>query len=124
MVGKIEGEMSEAGFWDDQERAKARVVALKDAKQLRTYCEAVLGNPIRFAARLFQWSAGRGIHLEAELELASREVGEFLQLANITRDLEKDLNRGVAYHPALAPQASAAAITRMGRRRFPPASKL
>ena len=76
--------------------------ALKDAKQLRTYCEAVLGNPIRFAARLFSWGRGKGVVLPRGVETAAMDVGEFLQLANITRDIEKDLARGVSYHPKLA----------------------
>ena len=31
------------------------------------------------------------------------EVAELIQLANITRDIENDLTRGVAYHPVLEP---------------------
>ena len=31
------------------------------------------------------------------------DVGEYLQLANVTRDIEKDLNRGVAYDIRLNP---------------------
>ena len=80
--------------------------ALCGQEQLSEYCLAVLGNPIRFAARLFQWRAGRGIDLGRDVEQAATDVGEFLQLANITRDIEKDLLRGVCYHEGLAQLAS------------------
>jgi len=76
--------------------------AIRDGAQLRDYCEAVLGNPIVFAARLFTWGRGRGVGISHATERAAMDVGEFLQLANITRDMEKDLARGVCYHPELA----------------------
>ncbi len=79
--------------------------SLADSAQLSEYCVAVLGNPIRFAARLFQWLSGRGVDLDASVEGAARDVGEFLQLANITRDIEKDLLRGVAYCESLSDSA-------------------
>jgi phytoene/squalene synthetase len=85
----------------------AQAGVLADGAQLRTYCDAVLGNPIRFAARLFDWGGGGEGALSGELEAAAMDVGEFLQLANITRDIEKDLARGVAYHPSLAADVGA-----------------
>lgn len=81
---------------------EAQAGSLRGAGQLSEYCNAVLGNPIRFAARLFQWRSGRGVELGASVEAAARDVGEFLQLANITRDIEKDLSRGVSYHQELS----------------------
>jgi phytoene/squalene synthetase len=36
-----------------------------------------------------------------ELREDCLRAGEMVQLANVTRDIEKDLRRGVAYHPAL-----------------------
>jgi phytoene/squalene synthetase len=81
---------------------EAQAGSLRGAGQLSEYCNAVLGNPIRFAARLFQWRSGRGVELGASVEAAARDVGEFLQLANITRDIEKDLLRGVSYHHELS----------------------
>ena len=71
--------------------------------QVRRYCEAVLGNPIRFAARLFALTERGLVELPHELESACMDVGEYLQLANVTRDIEKDLNRGVAYDIRLNP---------------------
>ncbi|HEX5010178.1 MAG TPA: squalene/phytoene synthase family protein [Planctomycetota bacterium] len=74
---------------------------LADEEQLRDYCRAVLGQPVLFAVRLVR--LGRG--LREPLSVRQREdalrVGEFVQLANVTRDLEKDLARGVAWEPSL-----------------------
>lgn len=71
---------------------------LQSRAQLEHYCHAVLGNPVAFAQRLI---------LKRELtELERRnamQVGEFIQLANVCRDVEKDLERGVAYHRSLRP---------------------
>ena len=41
--------------------------------------------------------------LSGEHAFHAMEVAELIQLANITRDIEKDLRRGVAYHPVLKP---------------------
>ncbi len=71
---------------------------LHDRKQLARYCHAVLGNPVAFSMRLMKQS-----DLDAAEVRTAMEVGEFVQLANVTRDVEKDLRRGVAYHPQLAP---------------------
>ena len=90
--------------------------ALADGGQLRTYCDAVLGNPIRFAARLFSWEMGGDGAISEELETAAMDVGEFLQLANVTRDIEKDLARGVAYHPDLAGDLGGEADQALGER--------
>ena len=71
---------------------------LRSNSQLRHYCNAVLGNPVAFAMRLM---IRRELnHQEKEISV---NVGELIQLANVTRDIEKDLRRGVAYHPALKP---------------------
>ena len=67
MVGKIEGEMSEAGFWDDQERAKARVVELKDAKQVVESLEGV-GSQIEDLEVLAELAEEEGAAGMAELE--------------------------------------------------------
>ncbi|NRA96369.1 MAG: peptide chain release factor 2 [Planctomycetes bacterium] len=67
MVGKIEGEMSAAGFWDDQERAKARVVELKDAKQVVESLKGV-GSQIEDLEVLAELAAEEGEAGMAELE--------------------------------------------------------
>lgn len=71
---------------------------LRSDAQLAHYCHAVLGNPVAFAQRLMG-----GRELTPEERANAMRVGEFVQLANVTRDVEKDLARGIAYDPALAP---------------------
>ena len=73
------------------------------AADLARYCRHVLGNPVVFSVRLLRMRYGAS----PDLAPADREdamlVGEMVQLANITRDIEKDLRRGIAYDPALRP---------------------
>jgi phytoene/squalene synthetase len=75
--------------------------ALEGEQQLSDYCRAVLGNPVVFTVRLIRLQHGGAPDLsDAEWEDAM-QVGELVQLANVTRDLEKDLVRGVAYDASL-----------------------
>jgi phytoene/squalene synthetase len=75
--------------------------ALRDADQLSQYCRNVIGLPFFFAVRLLhQQRTGEPAVPDALREDCLR-AGEMVQLANVTRDIEKDLGRGVAYHPAL-----------------------
>ena len=75
--------------------------ALRDAEQLSRYCRNVIGLPFFFAVRLLhQQRTGESSVSDALREDCLR-AGEMVQLANVTRDIEKDLGRGVAYHPAL-----------------------
>jgi phytoene/squalene synthetase len=74
---------------------------LADDVQLRDYCRAVLGQPVVFAVRLVRLGHGIREPLTALQREDALRVGEFVQLANITRDLEKDLARGVAWEPSL-----------------------
>ncbi|MHC4577248.1 MAG: squalene/phytoene synthase family protein [Planctomycetota bacterium] len=71
---------------------------LRSEEQLAQYCRNVLGFPVVFTLRLLQ-----GGELPPALYEDAMTVGEMVQLANVTRDIEKDLRRGVAYHPRLAP---------------------
>ena len=71
---------------------------LADEAQLLRYCRNVIGHPVVFTLRLL-----RDGDLSPELTEQAMIVGEMVQLANITRDIEKDLQRGVAYHPDLRP---------------------
>jgi len=71
---------------------------LETDEQLAKYCDDVIGEPARFALGLtaptpLSESHGRRIV----------KVSELVQLANVTRDVERDLQHGVAYHPALKP---------------------
>ncbi len=71
---------------------------LEDESQLALYCRNVIGYPALFT--LDQVS-------DREIPDPAREdallVSEMVQLANVTRDIERDLERGVSYHPALTP---------------------
>ena len=71
---------------------------LLDEDQLATYCRNVIGYPALFTL---------GQVCDEELTQGAREdaflVSEMIQLANVSRDVERDLQRGIAYHPALRP---------------------
>jgi phytoene/squalene synthetase len=69
--------------------------------QLSRYCWHVLGTPILFADEMQRLDRGLSPQIDdARLRLCAA-VGEVIQLANITRDLEKDVERGIFYHPQL-----------------------
>jgi phytoene/squalene synthetase len=74
---------------------------LVDDDQVRRYCRAVIGHPVVFTLRLLAWRRTGDPDLGSRLEESAMVVGEMIQLANITRDIEKDLARGIAYHPSL-----------------------
>ena len=65
------------------------------------YCRNVLGNPVVFSIRLIRLTAGRTPELTPDEREDAMLVGEMVQLANITRDVEKDLARGIAYDASL-----------------------
>jgi len=75
---------------------------LDDQQQVLDYCRGVIGLPALFTMDLLL-ETGSDKHASDALE-----VSELIQLANITRDVEKDLQRGVAYHPALKPHLGSA----------------
>lgn len=75
--------------------------ALRDAEQLSRYCRNVIGLPFFFAVRLLRQQRTGEPSVSDALREDCLRAGEMVQLANITRDIEKDLGRGVAYHPAL-----------------------
>ena len=71
---------------------------LADQEQLARYCRNVIGYPALFTL---------GQVTDRELTAGAQEdallVSEMIQLANVTRDVERDLERGVSYHPDLKP---------------------
>ena len=70
---------------------------LESDQQVLQYCRQVIGLPALFV--MDQILDGRSDdHTRDALE-----VSELIQLANITRDVEKDLRMGIAYHPSLKP---------------------
>lgn len=74
---------------------------LEGEQQLAQYCRHVLGNPVVFGVRLVRLSHGAAPQLSAAEHEDAMRVGEMVQLANVTRDVEKDLRRGIAYDAAL-----------------------
>lgn len=71
---------------------------LIDEDQLATYCRNVIGHPAVFVLDLVTPDGCTEPAREDALQ-----VSEMIQLANVTRDIERDLERGVGYHPALKP---------------------
>jgi len=71
---------------------------LEDQEQLALYCRNVIGYPALFTLRQV---SDRAIPEPAREDALL--VSEMIQLANVTRDIERDLERGVSYHPALKP---------------------
>ncbi len=74
---------------------------LRDGDQLSRYCRNVIGLPFLFAVRLLHQQRTGSSTVSEQLRDDCLRAGEMVQLANITRDIEKDLRRGVSYHPAL-----------------------
>jgi phytoene/squalene synthetase len=70
-------------------------------EQLAQYCRHVLGNPVVFGVRLMRLEHGAPPELSPDEREDAMRVGEMVQLANVTRDVEKDLRRGIAYDAAL-----------------------
>ena len=70
-------------------------------EQLVNYCRHVLGNPAVFSVRIVRLGHRQAPELTAAEREDAMQVGEMVQLANVTRDIEKDLRRGIAYDAAL-----------------------
>lgn len=95
-IAALVSAMSEGMAWSAT--AFDRQGGVLEEDQLARYCRNVIGHPVLFVI---------GLISERDPPAAAREdallVSEMLQLANVTRDLEADLARGVAYHPSLKP---------------------
>ncbi len=92
--------MGEGMIWASRIFTKQAGV-LQTPGQLSRYCWHVLGTPILFADEMQRLDQGLSPQIgEARLRQCA-VVGEVIQLANITRDLEKDVRRGIFYHPQL-----------------------
>jgi phytoene/squalene synthetase len=74
---------------------------LRTPGQLSRYCWHVLGTPILFADEAQRLDQGLSSKVGQRRLRSCAVVGEVIQLANITRDLEKDYDRGIFYHPDL-----------------------
>jgi phytoene/squalene synthetase len=92
--------MGEGMIWSSRVFADQNGV-LKSPGQLSRYCWHVLGTPILFADEMQRLDQGL-THVVDDARLRSGAVvGEVIQLANITRDIERDYERGIYYHPGL-----------------------
>jgi len=89
--------MAEGMIWSS-ERFTEQAGVLIDADQLSLYCHHVIGEPILFTLRLVSKA-----DLTVEQRADAFASSELIQLANITRDIERDLVRGIGYHPSLLP---------------------
>ena len=96
-IGDLIRSMAEGMAWAKDAFARQGGILLDEA-QLALYCRSVIGYPAVFVLNLV---------CTREFTEPAREdaflVSEMIQLANVTRDIERDLARGVAYHPALKP---------------------
>jgi phytoene/squalene synthetase len=101
--------MSEGMAWSTEAFARQGGILL-DSDQLALYCRNVIGHPAVFTLNL----VGSREFTEPAREDAFL-VSEMIQLANVTRDIERDLARGVAYHPALKPYLGSSGYQREPR---------
>ncbi|MBK8295386.1 MAG: squalene/phytoene synthase family protein [Solirubrobacterales bacterium] len=96
-IAELVRSMAEGMVWSTRTFSDQGGV-LEDQEQLARYCRNVIGHPALFT--LSQVA-------DAELTNGAREdallVSEMIQLANVSRDIERDLERGISYHPALRP---------------------
>jgi len=97
LIAELVRSMADGMVWSTGAFAEQGGVLTDDA-QLSRYCRNVIGLPTVFLLELVR---------AAEFDDAAREdallVSEMVQLANVTRDIEEDLERGIGYHPALRP---------------------
>ncbi len=100
LIRVLVSDMSEGMRWSSATFLQQGGVLVGE-EQLARYCRGVLGHPVLFSSRLLHWNQTGDPTLPAEVERQAMTVGEMIQLANVTRDIEKDLRRGVAYHEAL-----------------------
>jgi phytoene/squalene synthetase len=100
VVRDLVRDMADGMVWSSQAFHSGAGV-LDGETQVATYCRHVLGNPVVFSLRLMRMSHGRPPELLPHEREDAMLVGEMVQLANITRDVEKDLRRGIAYDASL-----------------------
>jgi phytoene/squalene synthetase len=97
-IRRLVRRMGEGMIWSSRIFAEQDGI-LRTPGQLSRYCWHVLGTPVLFADEVQRLDQGLAPEIDdARLRLCA-VVGEVIQLANITRDLEKDYERGIFYHP-------------------------
>ena len=96
IAGLVEA-MADGMSWS-RETFAAQGGVLADEEQLALYCRNVIGNPVLF---MLEQLGDRQLGAVAREDALA--ASEMIQLANVSRDVEADLRRGIAYHPLLAP---------------------
>jgi phytoene/squalene synthetase len=99
-IRRLVRRMGEGMIWSSRIFAKQEGI-LRTPGQLSRYCWHVLGTPVLFADEVQRLDQGFAPEIDDERLRLCAVVGEVIQLANITRDLEKDYERGIFYHPDL-----------------------
>ena len=100
VVAELVRDMAEGMRWSSATFA-AQGGVLDTEEQLVTYCGHVLGNPVVFMIRLLRLNQGDMTALAEHEREGAMHIGQMAQLANVTRDVEKDLRRGISYDPLL-----------------------
>ncbi len=96
-IAELVSSMADGMAWSTEAFSRQGGV-LVDQEQLSIYCRNVIGYPALFT---LDQVADREIPGEAREDALL--VSEMIQLANVSRDIERDLERGISYHPALKP---------------------
>ena len=99
-VRRLVHRMGAGMIWSSRIFARQEGI-LQTPGQLSRYCWHVLGTPILFADEIQRLDQGLSPQVDDTRLRLCATVGEVIQLANITRDLEKDYERGIFYHPQL-----------------------
>jgi phytoene/squalene synthetase len=99
-IADLVASMAAGMIWSSQTFVRQGGV-LRDGDQLSRYCRNVIGLPFLFAVRLLLQRRSPDAVVPETLRDDCLAAGEMVQLANVTRDIEKDLLRGIAYHPDL-----------------------
>lgn len=97
LIRKLVDDMAAGMVWSAGAFAGQGGVLTGDEQLLR-YCRNVIGHPALFVMSLLGTAP-----VGPEQETDAWAVSEMIQLANVTRDIEKDLQRGIAYDPLLRP---------------------
>ncbi len=100
VIADLVRDMAEGMRWSSATFA-AQGGVLDGEEQLVTYCRHVLGNPALFMIRLIRLHNGEPTSVASDYRERIMRVGEMTQLANVTRDVEKDLRRGISYDSSL-----------------------